>query len=109
MASELTPRHVQILLVLAEAPSHGYLIGKEIEARTGGAVVLKPGSMYRALHQLLELSFIEEIETGGSDDERRREYRVTQPGRRALRDALEDYRDLVQAGERLRVIRGGGR
>jgi hypothetical protein len=34
---------------------------------------------------------------------------VTQPGRRALRDALEDYRDLVQAGERLRVIRGGGR
>jgi DNA-binding PadR family transcriptional regulator len=32
MASELTPRHVQILLVLAEAPSHGYLIGKEIEA-----------------------------------------------------------------------------
>ena len=108
MTRELTPRHVQILLVLAESPSHGYAIGKEIEERTGGAVVLKPGSMYRALHQLLEADCIEEIETGDSDDERRREYRVTRLGRRAMREALEDYRDLVKTGERLGVLPGGG-
>ncbi|HUF68850.1 MAG TPA: PadR family transcriptional regulator [Longimicrobiales bacterium] len=108
MSRELTPRHVQILLVLAEAPSHGYAIGKEIEARTGGAIVLKPGSMYRALHQLLEGTYIEEVEAAGGGDERRREYRITGPGRRSLREALADYRGLVEAGERLGVIRGGG-
>lgn len=109
MSREITPRHVQILLVLAEAPSHGYAVGKDIEDRTGGAIVLKPGSMYRALHQLLEGGYIEEIATGGSDDERRREYRVTRLGRRSLREALKDYRGLVEAGERLGVIRGAGR
>lgn len=83
-------------------------LGKEIEDRTAGAVVLKPGSMYRALHQLLEADCIEEIDTGESDDERRREYRVTRPGRKAMREALEDDRDLVKAGERLGVIPGGG-
>ena len=106
MPTDLTERHVQILLVLAEGPSHGYAVAKEIEARTGGGVVLKPGSMYRALHQLLVRRCLEEVEVEGGDEDRRREYRVTPTGRGALRQALEHYRGLVRSGERLGVVRG---
>jgi DNA-binding PadR family transcriptional regulator len=104
IARDLTPRQVQILLVLLEAPLHGYAIGKEIEARTGGTIVLKPGSMYRALQQLLDRGYTEEVDTPGTDDERRRAYRITRVGRERLREALEDYRGLVREGERSGLV-----
>ena len=107
MSRELTQRHVQILLVVAEQSLHGYAISKEIEASTGGRVVLKPGSLYRALHQLLDRSYIEEVDCGGSDDDRRREYRLTQAGREALRGALEDMQGLLDSGVRLGIPCGG--
>ena len=104
MAHDPTPRHVQILLVLEEGPRHGYAISKEIEIRSGGAIVLKPGSLYRALQQLLERTYIEEVDTPDGEHERRREYRMTRAGRDRLAETLEDYRGLVKAGERLGVV-----
>ena len=106
MPRELTQRHVQILLVVAEQPLHGYAISKEIEARTDGRVALKPGSLYRALHQLLESTYIEEVDSGDSNDDRRREYRLTQAGREALRGTLEDMRGLLDSGVGLGILGG---
>ncbi len=106
MSRKLTQRHVQILLVVAERPLHGYAISKEIEVRTDGRVALKPGSLYRALHQLLERACIEEITSSDSDDDRRREYRLTQAGREALRGTLEDMRGLLDSGVRLGILGG---
>jgi DNA-binding PadR family transcriptional regulator len=97
----LTLRHTQILLALAESPNHGYAIGKAVELATGGTLL--PGSLYRALSQLLRRGLIEE--TGGAVvDPRRREYRLTAPGRKALEHELSNLGSLVEQGRRLGLV-----
>lgn len=80
----LNPRTFAILAVLLDGPAHGYRIKQEVEERSGGAVTLDPGSLYRAIARLLEEGVVEEVapprEEAG-EDERRRYYRVTAFGR----------------------------
>ena len=77
----LTPVAFEILLALADGEQHGYRIMQEVNARSGGAVTLHAGTLYRALARLLEQSLIEELaERPAEDDERRRYYRLTDRG-----------------------------
>jgi DNA-binding PadR family transcriptional regulator len=79
----LTPVAFEILLALAEGGQHGYSIMREVERRSAGAVVLHPGTLYRALARLLESGLIEELEEPPDPqhgDERRRCYRLTALG-----------------------------
>ena len=81
----LTTTVFQILLALADEQRHGYAIMQEVEQRTGGAVQLRPGTLYRALNRMLEDGWLEEVEDRPKpelDDERRRYYRLTELGRR---------------------------
>jgi DNA-binding PadR family transcriptional regulator len=79
----LTPVAFEILLALADGERHGYSVLQEVEHRTGGAVSLHAGTLYRALARLLESELIEEL-SGAPDsrsiDERRRYYRLTARG-----------------------------
>jgi DNA-binding PadR family transcriptional regulator len=102
----LTLRHTHILLVLAESQSHGYAIGKALQDATGEALL--PGSLYRALAQLLRRGLIEEARAARGADARRREYRLTPPGRRALEEELGKIRDLIAQGRRLGLVPGRG-
>jgi DNA-binding PadR family transcriptional regulator len=70
-----------VLLALAEGPRHGYGIMKDVERESGGEVRLEIGSLYRLLGRMLEGGLIEEAE----GDERRRFYRISRLGRRALK------------------------
>lgn len=101
--SPLSTRHVHILLALADEAQHGYSVGKRIEEDTGGRIVLRPGSLYRALHQLLERGLIREDEEV-DDDPRRRTYRITATGRAALREELGGMDRLVERGRRIGVL-----
>ena len=79
----LTPVAFEILLALADEERHGYSILQEVETRSGGAVSLHAGTLYRALARLLESDLIEELRHSpdpSSDDERRRYYRLTPRG-----------------------------
>ena len=76
----LTPVAFEILLALADGERHGYSILQEVETRSGGAVSLHAGTLYRALARLLESDLIDELRQSpdpSSDDERRRYYRLT--------------------------------
>src|SRR5436189_794463 len=67
----LTPVAFEILLALADGERHGYSILQEVETRSGGAVSLHAGTLYRALARLLESDLIEELRTSpdpSSDD-----------------------------------------
>ena len=80
----LTPVAFEILLALADGERHGYSILQEVESRSGGAVSLHAGTLYRALARLLESDLIEELRESpdpSSGDERRRYYRLTKLGR----------------------------
>jgi len=82
----LTPVAFEILLALADGEQHGYRIMQEVNARSGGAVTLHAGTLYRTLARLLEQSLIEELAgRPEEDDERRRYYRLTPFGRAVAR------------------------
>jgi len=50
----LTSAQFHILLTLSQGERHGYGIMQEISARTGGAMELGPGTLYRSIKQLLD-------------------------------------------------------
>ena len=83
----LPTSQLHILLALATGDNHGYAIMKEIEAFTGGAVAMGPGTLYGAIKQMLRVGLIEESferPDPALDDERRRYYRLTDVGADAL-------------------------
>ena len=89
-SSDLLPLPVSqlhILLALTTGDKHGYAIMKEIEAFTGGAVTMGPGTLYGAVKQMLKVGLIVESSERPDpdlDDERRRYYSLTDLGVRTL-------------------------
>ena len=102
-ADALTPLSAAILFALASGASHGYAIIKEIEQLTDGEMSPRTGSMYLALHRLLEDGLIEEADVRG-DDERRRYYRLTSEGRTAARLEAERLSQLVRMASAKKLI-----
>jgi DNA-binding PadR family transcriptional regulator len=81
----LTSVEFEIMLAVADRERHGYSIILDVERRTGGAVRLRPGTLYRALNRMLETGFLREtLERPDPeiDDRRRRYYQLTALGRR---------------------------
>ncbi|MGD8818241.1 MAG: PadR family transcriptional regulator, partial [Acidobacteriota bacterium] len=54
-----------VLLVLADGPSHGYAIVKDIEARSDGQISLLPGNLYAILQRLNDTGLIEHVAAAG--------------------------------------------
>lgn len=105
----LTPVVFEILLALAEGDQHGYAVMLEVERRSGGAVTLHPGSLYRALNRLLESGLIEELDERPDpdhDDERRRYYRLTALGGDVARAEAMRLESQVASARTRRLLRG---
>ena len=79
----LPPTAFHILVALADEDRHGYAIIKDVAARTGGALKLSAGTLYRSIDRLLNQGLLKEISghPGIEQDERRRYYRLTSFGR----------------------------
>jgi DNA-binding PadR family transcriptional regulator len=81
----LTETTLYILLSLAPGPRHGYAIMKDVAALSGGRVQLTTGTLYGAIKRLLEQEWIARVDsTGPTDGRDRKEYRLTELGRRQL-------------------------
>ncbi|MEO8681032.1 MAG: helix-turn-helix transcriptional regulator [Vicinamibacterales bacterium] len=105
----LTPVAFEILLALADGERHGYGILQEVEARSGGAVALHAGSLYRALARLLESDLIEELRESpdkSSGDERRRYYRLTTRGIAVARAEVGRLDGQLAAARSRRLLKG---
>src|SRR5262249_49271323 len=74
----LTPAMFHVLVALADRPTHGYAIMKEVEETTSGAVRLSTGTLYGIIKRLLSDGLIKE--RAGRND-RRRLYELTAFGR----------------------------
>ncbi len=88
-----------ILLALAEGDRHGYAIILDVESRTGGALRLSAGTLYRSIQRMLEQGLI--VESGErpapeDDDERRRYYRITPFGLAVARAEAGRLTQLVR-------------
>lgn len=103
----LTTVAIQILLALSDRQRHGLGIADEIEATTGGKMVLGPGTLYGAMKRLLELGLIDEPDAtpkGESDDPRRRYYGITPLGNRALELEARAMSDVLRVARAKRVL-----
>jgi DNA-binding PadR family transcriptional regulator len=83
-----------VLASLADGPKHGYAMIDEIERMTGER--LGPGTLYGAITRLEQQGLVEPL----AAEERRRPYRLTAPGRRALRAKLVAMRQVALLGLR---------
>jgi DNA-binding PadR family transcriptional regulator len=80
----LPPATFHILVALADEDRHGYAIMQDVAERTGGALRLSAGTLYRSIQRMLEQGLVTEVfarPARALDDERRRYYRLTPFGR----------------------------
>ena len=92
----LPPATFHILVALADEDQHGYAIIKDVAARTGGALKLSPGTLYRSVDRMVQQGLIRETSSRPArdmDDARRRYYRITPFGREV---AMAESRRLAQ-------------
>lgn len=92
----LTEATYCILLALAE-PLHGYGIMQKVEAGSGGAVRIGPGTLYGALTSLEKEKLISRFDTV----DRRKRYALTEKGRQVLAAELTRLRLLTRLGDKV--------
>lgn len=105
----MTPAVYQILLSLADGERHGYGIMQEVEDRTSGEVRLGPGTLYRSIKRMRKAGLIQATGdplTGGDDEDRRRFYRITKPGRDVLANEARRLARLVEQAQTKNVLDG---
>jgi DNA-binding PadR family transcriptional regulator len=94
-------------LALHDGPCHGLGVVERVERTTNGRVKLGPGTLYGTLQTLAADQMIRDSaapEHVVDDDPRRRYYRITPRGDRALRSEAERLRVLVDAAAARRVL-----
>ena len=86
-----------LLAVLERRPMHGYAVIEALSERSGGRLSVPTGTVYPALRRL-ERDGLLDGEWSEVDGRRRRTYRLTAQGRRALADqraAWTRFSDLI--------------
>jgi PhnB protein len=90
----LTAAELHVALALAEGPAHGYLL-----MQRAGSIGLRPGTgattMYRTLRRMLADGLVAATALPPGEDERRRPYRLTDAGLRALIAEGHRMADLI--------------
>lgn len=129
----MTPAVLHILLSLAAEDRHGLGIAADVKEFTDGRLVLGPGTLYGTIKRLLDAGLVEDLgqPAGGereersgakgprerrawrgagdpatsNDDPRRRYYRITAKGRKALAAETEGLASVVNVARRRRVLK----
>jgi PadR family transcriptional regulator len=93
-----------LLSLLEGPPRHGYELGKLIEQRSEGALCFHAASLYPLLYRLEKRGWIhgQWVEKGGQ--RRRRYYKLTAQGRKALASQRQGWRTFVQAIGRITAV-----
>jgi DNA-binding PadR family transcriptional regulator len=102
----VTPAVFALLLALVDGDRHGYALMRDVEELSDGVVRIGPGTLYRSLQRMRVDSLVEELADATEDEpadrraERRRVYRLTAAGRRAVEDEARRLARLVEVAER---------
>jgi len=73
-----------ILKSLHAGEMHGLGISRRIQQITAGTFVVKPGSLFPALHRMEEEGWISSFSGDSENNRRAKYYRLTKPGRKQL-------------------------
>lgn len=89
---------VYYILISLLQPMHGYGIMQNVEELSNGRVKLAAGTLYGALNTLLERRWI--MELPATYNTRKKEYLITNFGKRALEVEYARLQELVMNGEK---------
>ena len=76
--------HMLVLKSLVVAEMHGLGISRRIQQITGGTFVVKPGSLFPALHRMEEEGWISSFWGESENNRRAKYYRLSKAGRKQL-------------------------
>ncbi|MCK9313017.1 MAG: PadR family transcriptional regulator [Methanocorpusculum sp.] len=95
--SPLTEAAYYILLSLYE-PMHGYGIMQNVKVMSCDRVNLGPGTLYGAISSLLEKGW---IISAGEPDSRKKEYQITESGKKAVDCEIHRLEELLANGRKV--------
>jgi len=105
----LTEPTFYILISLAAGKKHGYAIRQDVEAVSGGRIILSTSTLYSALGRLLDQALIERVPADPDGEPRpglpRKAYVLSDLGRRVLQAESERLQGLSTMA-RLRLGEG---
>lgn len=87
-----------LLSMIADKPSHGYELIKQIESRMGGTYAPSPGVIYPSLSLLEDMGAVSVAAEGG-----KKRYAITDEGRRLL---TENAEALAHIDMKMKALRG---
>jgi PadR family transcriptional regulator len=87
-----------LLAVAADGPIHGYAVVERLRERSGGRFDLPEGTIYPALHRL-EADALLQSKWAVVGGRRRRQYQLTDRGRRELGMRSKEWRRFAAAVE----------
>jgi len=86
-----------VLKALALGPLHGLGVSGRIEQLTKGTFVVKPGSLFPALHRMEEAGWLESSWGESENNRRAKYYSLTKAGHRQLDAEAEDWKRISVA------------
>jgi PadR family transcriptional regulator len=86
-----------VLKTLALAPRHGVGVADRIQQISGNTFIVKPGSLFPALHRLEEEGFIKGEWRETPEGRRAKYYTITAAGQRQLHAEKKNWARIVSA------------
>jgi PadR family transcriptional regulator, regulatory protein PadR len=86
-----------ILKALGPGELHGLGISRRVEQITQGTFVVKPGSLFPALHRMEEAGWLSSFWGESENNRRAKFYRLTKAGKNQLKVETEEWTKVVLA------------
>ena len=90
---------VYYILLSVTQPVHGYGIIQNVKEKSGGRLVLAPGTLYGAITNLLAKGWIETASE--EENSRKKEYIITESGLAVLKNELTRLEELTANGRKI--------
>ncbi len=103
----LHPLEFRVLMALAEGPSYGTRIVREIEEREGHRRKLYPANLYRRIRDLSSRGLLEDAPAPEGADPRRSYLRLTSEGQAVARAEAARLKELLADARRLELLEEG--
>jgi len=86
-----------VLKSLALGQLHGLGIARRIEQITRGTFLVKPGSLFPALHRMEEAGWLKSVWGESENNRKAKFYRLTKSGEKQLGAETEEWTKIVSA------------
>src|ERR1700744_1352874 len=86
-----------ILKALGPGELHGLGVSRRIEQITRGTFLVKPGSLFPALHRMEEAGWLTSFWGDSENNRRAKFYRLTKPGKSQLEVETEQWETIALA------------